>query len=428
MFRPSYVTRSVQQAYGIEHPIGDPFGGAAYGELNGGGSFGKILSSAIPMIAGAAMMLTPGAPLGAMLIGGAMFAGGAMSGIGAITGNQTLSKIGGITSAVAGVAGMGYSVYSNWDSISNFFSSGTELAGTAAAGAEGATGTMADIPGLGWNTAAAEGMTAAPSVAGNFAGAQTSAAFAGGGYDAASFAGELGNQMNLASSTPLNMQTGNMLASAQGTVDAGGVANAINTGGMSSIPGIGNASSLAQGSSVGSFAPQASSFGGGSFLPTGSAAPLPGSSFGSGAATVDNVGGFAANAGNTGGSTGLLSSVGSFIEKNPTASMMGLQAVGGMMEGASPKSQAEGEYLQAMADMKQAEQAYLEAVKAPETAANTAYLLEKAKEFDKTKAYEEEKRAAYNASIAALQAPQTQNLAQTMYGGAQTGLINQAKV
>lgn len=109
-----------------------------------------------------------------------------------------------------------------------------------------------------------------------------------------------------------------------------------------------------------------------------------------------------------GESTGLLSSVGNFIEKNPMASMMGMQAISGMAQGASPKSQAEGEYLQAMADLKNAEASYLQAAqdaKINETVANTEYLQSKAAEFDKTKAYAEEKRKAYNDSIKNLQMP-----------------------
>lgn len=402
MFQPHYVTRAVQRAYGMEHPIGDPFGGAAYGEKNGGGSFGKIVSSAVPMIAGAAMMIGSGGALAPLVIGGAMFAGGAMSGIGAISGNQTLSKIGGITSAVAGVAALGYTAYSNWDSISNFFAEGvqsSEALTGATGGAEAAAG-----GGGGTEYAMFGGDTApvADSVGANLANTQTSAAFQGGGYNTDQFAGELQNQINLASNTPINAQTANSFAGpVTAPIDTNAGANAITN------TGFGTAQPF-----------------------SGTPAPLPGStaSFGStGGATVGDAGSFVTSQLDGGSTGGLLSSVGDFIKTNPIPSLMAFQTLSGLAEGASPKSQAEGEYLQAMADMKQAEAAYLEAQKAPETAANTAYLLEKAKEFDKTKAYEEEKRAAYNASIAALQTPQTQNLAQTMYGGAQTGIINQAR-
>ena len=414
MFQPHHVTRAVQKAYGIEHPIGDPFGGAAYGEKNGGGSFGKIVSSAVPMIAGAAMMIGSGGALAPLVIGGAMFAGGAMSGIGAISGNQTLSKIGGITSAVAGVAGLGYSIYnSEWmTNLASKFSTGTELTTAANTGAE-AAGTMADIPGLGWNTAAAEGASLAPSAAAQMTSAPTAAAFSGGAYDAGAFAGELQNQLTLAGNSPLNYNTANSFAGPiTSPINTSAGANAISNTGMGSVtlPGGGDyGMSMANGNVI------------------NSAGQTLGVSPGFSSTSLPTVYGGADLGTMNSGSSGLLSSVGSFIKDNPVVSLMGLQTLSGLAEGASPKSQAEGEYIQAMTAMKQAEQEYLEAQKAPETAANTAYLLEKAKEFDKTKQYEEEKRAAYNASIAALQAPQTQNLAQTMYGGAQTGIINQAR-
>lgn len=411
MFKPTLVTGAVYRAYGIEHPIGDPFGGPAYG-LKEKGGIGGIFKAAIPIIAGAAMIIGSGGALAPMVIGGAMMAGGAMSGIGAISGNQTLSKIGNITSAVAGVAGMGYSVYSNWDSISNFFAAGTENAAAITGGAEGGVGAIADA---GQAYTAPMSMSESADIiaegtrAAELANASSAASFnpadVSGAYDTGAFAGELQNQINLAGQSPVSLPSGNMLASnATGVVDAGAAPMTMaNTG-------FGTAQPF-----------------------SGAPAALPGStaSFGSaGGATVGDTGGFVTglqNAAEGSSGTGLLGSVGSFIKENPVVSLMGLQTLSGLAEGASPKSQAEGEYIQAMTDMKNAEQAYLEASKAPETAANTEYLKAKAAEFDKTKAYAEEKRAAYNASIAALAAPQTQNLAQTMYGGAQTGLINQAR-
>ncbi len=397
MFRPQpmYVTRAVQQAYGIDHPVGDPFGGAAYGEKNGGGSVGKIFSSVIPIVAGAAMMMTPGLqPLG-MVIAGGMIAGGAMSGIGAISGNQTLSKIGGITSAVAGVAGLGYSAYTNWDSISNFFASGTELAGTAgtAGSAAESTSALANIPGTGWNVAAAEGATI-PGVgeAANFLQQSTPAAF-----NAASVSGAA----NL--SAPQMNNT------------------------MANIPGLSPNTALAQGSSsplqMSMANTNMSPVGFGSAEPfIGTPAALPSGSFGGvGGATVADAGGsFVGDMLSTGGTGGgLLSSAGQFIKDNPVVSLMGLQTVAGLAEGASPKSQAEGEYLEAMAQLKIAETNYINSGKSKE--AEDA--------FNRAKAYELEKRKAYNDSILNMQQADTSNLYQTMYPGAQSqqGIINQAR-
>lgn len=411
MFKPTHVTRAVYRAYGIEHPIGDPFGGPAYGQKEKGG-IGGIFQSAIPIIAGAAMMIGSGGALAPMVIGGAMLAGGAMSGIGAITGNNTLSKIGGITSAVAGVAGMGYGVYQNWDSISGFFANGTELAGAgsesiALQSGESITDALTRAQAAG-NTAVQGGAAAA-----EMAAAPTTAAFQGGSYTD-QLAGELGNQIQatqapVAQSLQANMAPSNMLASAQGTTDVGGVGSSLGKVGLDT--GFGTAQPF-----------------------VGTPAPLPGSaaSFGSsGGATIGDTGGFVSSqlAGGEGG--GLLSSVGNFIEKNPLASMIGFQAASGLAQGASPKSQAEGEYLQAQADYLNAKQEWEQAAQQAaldQTAANTEYLRSKAQEFEKSKAYAEEKRRLYNESIINLQTPQTQNLAQIMQGGAQnTGLLNAAR-
>lgn len=404
MFRPQphFVTREVQRAWGIENPIGDPFGGAAYGEKNGGGGIGKVFSSVVPIVAGAAMIIGSGGALAPMVIGGAMMAGGAMSGIGAISGNQTLSKIGGITSAVAGVAALGYTAYSNWDSISNFFAAGTEASGAAIGGAEGGMGAVADM-GQSYTGAMSMGesadLIAQGTAAADLANAQTAASFGGAGFDPNVIAAPLPG----------------------GTFGGTGGATVGDTGFINNMfDAQGIATNQAANAIANTSAPAAFS---------GTPAALPGGTFGgTGGAAVGDTGGFVSGMLDAGGTSGgLLSSVGGFIKENPVVSLMGLQTLSGLAEGASPKSQAEGEYLQAMTAMKEAEQQYLEAVKAPETAANTEYLLAKAAEFDKTKQYAEEKRAAYNASIAALQTPQTQNLAQTMYGGAQTGLLNAAR-
>lgn len=426
MFKPQpmHITRAVQQAYGIDHPIGDPFGGAAYGELNGGGSVGKVLSSVIPMVAGAVMMLTPAAPMGAMLLGGAMFAGGALNGIGQLTGNQDLVKIGGITSAVAGVASMGYGLYTNWDSITGAV--GGFLENGASASAElGATAGAVETGGAALNSVNAANVS---TVAGDLASAGSTlapeAAFAGGAYDTSALAGELSNQMNLASQTPLNMQTGNMLASTQGTLDAGNAAaNAINTTSM------GGGSGLSLGGKAGTGLIFGGNAGTGLSVPTGTSATNllmggtpeiatagAGSNILTGGAPAGSLIGGAPYGSVTPPPTdgGLLSSVGNFIQKNPIPSLMAFQTVAGLAEGASPKSQAEGEYLQAMSQLKEAETNYINSGKAKEAEA----------EFNRAKAYAQEKRDAYNLSITQMTAP---NMTAATGAYNPNGLINQAR-
>ena len=423
MFKPQpmHVTRAVQQAYGIDHPIGDPFGGAAYGELNGGGSVGKVLSSVIPMVAGAVMMLTPAAPMGAMLLGGAMFAGGALNGIGQLTGNQDLVKIGGITSAVAGVASMGYGLYTNWDSITGAVGGFLENGATTTTELGGATTGALETGGAALNT------VNAPSVAADIVNTGSTlapqAAFTGGAYDTTALTGELGNQINLASANPINLNAGNMLASTQGTVDAGSsAANMINNTSM------GGGSGLSFGGNAGTGLSLGGNAGGGLTAPSGMSATnllLGGTpevaSVGTGANLLTGgvpsgslVGGAPIGSGAGSGSTGLLSSVGNFINKNPVVSLMGLQTVAGLAEGVSPKSQAEGEYLQAMAQLKEAETNYINSGKSKE--AEDA--------FNRAKAYEQEKRNAYNLSITQMTAP---NMAAATGAYNPSGIINQAR-
>ena len=396
---PTLVNHSVLRAYGIEHPIGDPFSGAAYGDKHKGGSALGGLGGIGSILAGVAVIASGGTL--APLMGGLMIAGGAMSTIGAVSGNSTLSKIGGITAAVGGVGAGAMSIYDNWgsitDTVGSYLSTGTEAtaetanAVSAGGAAADASGSMVDIPGVNWNTGMAEGASSGAQMSMANTPASFDAASVSGAYNGGDFVNQmtntLGNQITdtaplVSDSIAANMNPSNMFASTQGVTDAGGVGSAANLTG-----GFGTGESF-----------------------TGTPAALPGSSsaFGTaGTATVGDVGGVAAGAGDA-ANKGLLASVGGFIKDNPLAAMMGLQAVSGLAEGASPKSQAEGEYLQAMTQLKEAEASYLQAAqdaKIGETQANTEYLQSKAAEFDKTKAYAEEKRKAYNDSIKNLQMP-----------------------
>ena len=94
MIKKFYLTRTQTRAMSIDHPIGDPTGGAAYGEKR------DPLSAAISIFS----MYTSGAAIaanGLTLLSGLQFVGSALSLVGNITGNKTLSQIG----MVAGFAG-----------------------------------------------------------------------------------------------------------------------------------------------------------------------------------------------------------------------------------------------------------------------------------------------------------------------------------
>lgn len=416
-FQPTLVNHSVLRAYGIEHPIGDPFSGAAYGDKHKGGSVLGGLGGVGAIIGGIAVIASGGTL--APLIGGLMIAGGAMSTIGAISGNAELMKIGGYTAAVGGIAGLGVAAYSGISSALAE-SSLAETAGTAVGdsvgaassstgGAAAASGdTLVDIPGVGWNTGMAEGASTSAQMStaatpASFDASAVSGAYGGGGY-VDQMTNAIGSQINetaplVSDSLASNMNSSNMLASTQGMTDAGGVslnsigssANAGQAGSITDLPGTSWNFGAAQGSTV----------------PTTLEQSLPGATvYGS----ADGAAGAVGSAAGTGSTQepGILASVGKFIEKNPMASMIGMQAVSGLAQGASPKSQAEGDYLDAMTQLKQAETSYLEAVqnaKVSETQANADYLQAKAAEFDKTKAYAEEKRKAYNDSIKNLTMP-----------------------
>lgn len=393
-FQPTLVNHSVLRAYGIEHPIGDPFGGAAYGEMNKGGSLGGGLSGLSSILGGVAVIASGGTL--APLVGGLMIAGGAMTSIGAITGNNTLMNIGGITSTIGGIGAMGAGIYDNWDKIGAFFSSGTELSGEAAgAVVDAGAASQAEInagTAIGYTPAEVAEMQRVGEMAVQATPASfqtTNAAFQGGSF-ADQMAGELGNQIMATKDSVANNvnlaigDTNNWLASNQSVVDAGGLGSSANISGGSGLK-MGSEIGLQPNSQVG--------------LDTS------GVSFGYQPKTDVLAQDYSNLIKAPTQNQGLLSSVGSFIEKNPMASMMGMQALSGLAQGASPKSQAEGDYLEAMTQLRQAESDFLNAQKAEETAANTEYLRAKAQEFEKTKAYAEEKRRLYNESIQGIQMP-----------------------
>lgn len=90
-----YFSRSISRTLSADHPVGDPTGGAAYGEKNDP-------VSAILSIATMGGTYAAAGSFAAMTIAqGITFAGAALSLVGNVTGNKTLSKIG----MVAGIAG-----------------------------------------------------------------------------------------------------------------------------------------------------------------------------------------------------------------------------------------------------------------------------------------------------------------------------------
>jgi hypothetical protein len=90
-----YFSRSISRTMSADHPVGDPTGGAAYGEKN------DPISAAISIASMAGTFSAAGSFAAMTVMQGITFAGAAMSLVGNVTGNKTLSKIG----MIAGVAG-----------------------------------------------------------------------------------------------------------------------------------------------------------------------------------------------------------------------------------------------------------------------------------------------------------------------------------
>lgn len=87
-----------------DHPYGDPFSGAPYGQFEKSKGLGMVLgvvSSVVTM--GAALPMLASASLATQLAGGAMMAGGVLNGVGTVTDNKKLMKIGGVLSLAGGI-------------------------------------------------------------------------------------------------------------------------------------------------------------------------------------------------------------------------------------------------------------------------------------------------------------------------------------
>lgn len=87
-----------------EHPYGDPFGGAPYGQFEKSKGLGMVLGVVTSVVSmGAALPMLASASLATQLAGGAMMAGGVLNGVGTVSGNKKLMKIGGVLSLAGGI-------------------------------------------------------------------------------------------------------------------------------------------------------------------------------------------------------------------------------------------------------------------------------------------------------------------------------------
>jgi len=107
-----YLSRSISRTLSADHPVGDPTGGAAYGEKNDPVSAILSVASMAGTYGAAAAAAGAGAGIGATfsamtIMQGLTFAGGALSLVGNVTGNKTLSKVGMAAGIVGGLGQMG---------------------------------------------------------------------------------------------------------------------------------------------------------------------------------------------------------------------------------------------------------------------------------------------------------------------------------
>ncbi len=93
----TYLSRAMTRAMALDHPIGDPTGGPAYGEKN------DPISAVISIASMAGTYAAAGTFAAMTLTQGLVFAGAALSLAGNVTGNKTLSKIGMVTGLAGGV-------------------------------------------------------------------------------------------------------------------------------------------------------------------------------------------------------------------------------------------------------------------------------------------------------------------------------------
>ena len=101
MTKKFYLTRTQTRAMAADHPIGDPTGGAAYGEKN------DPITAIVSIASMAGTYAAAGSFAAMTVMQGITFAGAALSLVGNVTGNKTLSKIG-MIAGLAGGVGMAY--------------------------------------------------------------------------------------------------------------------------------------------------------------------------------------------------------------------------------------------------------------------------------------------------------------------------------
>jgi hypothetical protein len=308
MIKKIYLTRSETRAMSADHPIGDPTGGPAYGEKN------DPISAAISL---ATMYGTASAGFAAMTVmQGITFAGAAISLVGNVTGNAKLMKIG----AIAGIAG-GLGSFAESQGL---FSSGN-LSETLGMGAKdaAASGALTGAPAVGPQTPVVDGVqvNAIPDAGPNLSVTTDAAGNVTQGLGAEALnVNAPGGAVN-----PLNAGPNNLVAPAAETIAPAVTAPAselLNTTSTTLSPGVNASKDI-----LGRTAPQMSYAPG--FGPNASVAPQPG--------TLDLIkAGKYADAAKSAGSGAM-----DMLKNNPTGAYVAAQAIGGVADWLSGKTDAE---------------------------------------------------------------------------------------
>ena len=129
MNRKIYLSRAQTRAMAFDHPIGDAFGGAAYGEKNDPVSAGFAIYSMYGAYAATAMTVWQGIAA----------VGGAMTLLGQVTGNKKLTQLGSLAMLGGNIGQMASTAMADPTSLT------PETTGTTAAPTTGAEGNLAPV-------------------------------------------------------------------------------------------------------------------------------------------------------------------------------------------------------------------------------------------------------------------------------------------
>lgn len=297
-FQKTYMSRAITRAMAVDHPVGDPFGGAAYGERN------DPISAAISI---GTMFATGSAMMAGSVMAGIAFAGAAVSLVGNITGNKTLMQIGSIAGIVGGLGSMGAfgeaAKGATWSSLAES-AAPTATAATSAAQTVTPAAASTTTPWGGVNTPTPMGIGPAEMAA----------------VPTPSTSSVPVNAQGVPTTTGVNIAAGGVSPSAAPVTSVGDATSALNLGDAT----------------------------------TASNAVVPAKDLGSQS--------FGLNPGGVGEQTfgqklmGYGKDVLTFAKENPVAAQMAGKAVGGVTDWLSGKTDAELDYLKAAAASKKGEE------------------------------------------------------------------------